>query len=338
MNLVWGTCQFGLAGIIILGIVLADGNLETGSGGDERPCARVEWEGNGAPVWKLAFAGSTRLAASSTSNEVRLIDLATGQARRLPGESCGHDQSLAFSPGGQFLAIGGRGPDVWLWDVEAGIEREPLKAGTGEIRCVAFAPDGTKLAVGTSESESRPATVTLWEWPARRRLAELDSFPGSIFALAFSPDGRRMVIADASGRVLLWDVVGRQELRSLAGAQVWHRWSGGFAGRSAARDVVPCRQRRQVVGRDRLGATGSPERPCRRGFPGLLARRGIAGDGARRRDRLPIRCRISARDRGGPCAVWLIAGGRLLGRRPGARGWRDRWRRPPLERQGDSRW
>ena len=183
---------------------------------------------------------------------------------------------------------------MWLWDVEAGIEREPLKAGTGEIRCVAFAPDGTKLAVGTSESESRPATVTLWEWPARRRLAELDSFPGSIFALAFSPDGRRMVIADASGRVLLWDVGARQERAR------WQAHKSGIVGLAVSPDgrllATSCHadSGRQVVGRDRPGATGSPERPCRRGFPGLLARRDIAGDGARRRDRLPIRCRISA--------------------------------------------
>ena len=63
MNLVWGTCQFGLAGIIILGIVLADGNLETGSGGDERPWPGSSGRAMGhrsgslllpaAPAWQL---------------------------------------------------------------------------------------------------------------------------------------------------------------------------------------------------------------------------------------------------------------------------------------------
>jgi WD40 repeat protein len=140
-----------------------------------------------------------------------VTELATGEVRRLLDDPGSYARSLAFSPGGRVLAVSGSGPDVRLWDAEAGIELEALRAGAGAVRSATFAPDGTRLAVETCKSESRPTIVTLWEWPGRRRLAELGPFPGSINALAFSPDGGRMVIADDSGRVLLWDVGAGQE-------------------------------------------------------------------------------------------------------------------------------
>jgi WD40 repeat protein len=231
MVLAWPRWQLGLAGLgIIVGIALTDGPLKPGAGGEGRPSARIAQEGHATPVWTLAFAASTRLAASTISGEVQVTELATGESRRLQGGAGSYDRSLAFSPSGRVLAMGGSGPDVSLWDVEAGIEQEPLRAGKGTVRSVTFAPDGTKLAVGTWKSRSRPARVTIWEWPGRRRLADLGPFPGSINALAISPDGGRMVIADASGWVLLRDVGTGQELAR------WQAHEAGILGLALSPD------------------------------------------------------------------------------------------------------
>jgi WD40 repeat protein len=230
MVFAWRRWQLSLAGLgLILCVAVANGDLKIGAGGEERPSALIAQEDHETPVWTLAFGG-TRLAASTIPGEVDVTDLATGWARRLRGDAGSVDRSLAFSPGGRVLAMGGGGPDVRLWDVEAWIEQEPLRVGTGAVRSVTFAPDGTKLAVGTWNSRSQPAIVTLWEWPARRRLAELGPFPRSINALAFSPDGGRMVIADASGRVLLWDVGAGRELTR------WQAHESGILGLALSPD------------------------------------------------------------------------------------------------------
>jgi WD40 repeat protein len=203
-----------LAGLgIIFGIASADGGLETGAGGDEPSSARIVQE-HESPVWTLAFGGSTRLAASTLSGEVEVTTLATGETSRLRRESWSHFRSLAFSPGGRVLAIGGLWAGLQLWDLDEGIEQEPLREATEAVRSVTFAPDGTKLAVGTWKFGKRPAIVTLWEWPTRRRLAELGAYPGSVNALAFSPDGGRLVVGDASGQMRLWNVgTGREVAR-----------------------------------------------------------------------------------------------------------------------------
>jgi WD40 repeat protein len=212
MAFAWRRWQLGLVGLgIILGIVVAGGDLKTKAGREKRPAARTGQEDHETPIWALAFGGSTRLVSSTTAGEVRVTDLVTGEVRRLedPGS---YARSVAFSPGGRILALGWNGPGVQLWDVEAGIELEPLKAGMGAVRSATFSPDGTKLAMGTWKSERQRGIVTLWEWPSRRRLAELGPFEGGINALAFSPDGGRLVIADSSGRTLLWDVGSGKEL------------------------------------------------------------------------------------------------------------------------------
>jgi WD40 repeat protein len=210
--LAWRTWVLRLAGLgIILGIASADGGLETGAGGDERPSARIAQE-HESPVWTLAFGGSTRLAASTLSGEVEVTTLATGQAWRLRRESWSHFRSLAFSPGGRVLAIGGLWAGLQFWDLVEGIEQEPLREATEAVRSVTFAPDGTKLAVGTWKLGNQPAMVTVWEWPTRRRLAELGDFPGSVNVLAFSPDGVRLVVGDSSGKVRLWNLGTGREL------------------------------------------------------------------------------------------------------------------------------
>jgi WD40 repeat protein len=204
--------QLSLAGLgILLGIALTDGDLESGAGGGKKPSAGAWQQDHEAPIWTLAFGGSTRLASSTTAGEVQVTELATGVVRRLQDPSR-YAQSLAFSADGRILALAGNRPGVQFWDVETGIELESLEAGMGSVRSATFSPDGKRLAVGTSKSQRQRAIVAIWEWPARRRLADLGPFEGSINALAFSPDGSRLVIADASGQTLLWDVAAGRTL------------------------------------------------------------------------------------------------------------------------------
>jgi WD40 repeat protein len=212
--LAWRRRRVSLAilGVIIC-VAMANGDLKIGAGGEARVSALAVYQVHETPVYALAFADSTRLASSTTAGEVRVTELATGEVWRLENPG-GYPRCLAMSPGGRVLALGENGSCVPIWDVEAGIELEPLRDGIRAVRSAAFSPDGTKLAVGSWISDGQPerAIVTLWEWPTRRRQAELGPVENNINALAFSPDGGRMAVADSSGRVRLWDVGAGEEL------------------------------------------------------------------------------------------------------------------------------
>jgi WD40 repeat protein len=212
LALTWRSWQLGLAvSGIVLGVFVTNEDIKPGAAAKDASGALIAEDELGAPVWSLAFADASRLAASTTSGEVWLKDLATGRAVRLQEGDGNYDISLAFSPGGRTIAVAGGGTAIRLRDAETGIQLEPLKVGTEPVRSVAFGPDGATLAVGTWLEDGRPATVTVWEWPGRRQLATLDNHQGIVTALAFSSDGSRLVNADCAGDVRIWDTTSWRE-------------------------------------------------------------------------------------------------------------------------------
>lgn len=67
--------------------------------------------------------------------------------------------ALAYSPSGEFLAVGEAGGAVTLWAVKTGAERVRAFPGhTGAVRAVAFSPDGRTLATGSADGTAR-----LWD-------------------------------------------------------------------------------------------------------------------------------------------------------------------------------
>lgn len=88
---------------------------------------------------------------------VRVLDLATGAEAELPIEEGSVGRSLAFHPGGQFLAVAA-GDGVKLLDAGTLAEVRGLSWGNGRVRTVAFAPDGT-----TAATAGERGWVTVWD-------------------------------------------------------------------------------------------------------------------------------------------------------------------------------
>src|SRR5262249_38237141 len=155
--------------------------------------ARAKATGYG--VWDVAFApdGKT-LATSDPDHAVRLWDVATGKEKhRLPFAA----EALAFSPGGETLAVGLWKP-VRLIAVASGKELHPAGAHQQGVGLLAIAPDGRTVLTA-----SRQSPVRVWDPKSGRERGRLE---GNASARAFRllGDGRTLVSPGTDRSVRRW--------------------------------------------------------------------------------------------------------------------------------------
>jgi len=101
---------------------------------------------------------------------------------------------LAFSPDGEFLAVGGRNDAVWLFDVASHAKVATLTASTlnSGYGGVAFSPDGRILAATSSSG------TFLWHTATRKLIGRaLSGIGNGLMSMAFSSDGRSWPLATA---------------------------------------------------------------------------------------------------------------------------------------------
>jgi serine/threonine protein kinase/Tol biopolymer transport system component len=121
--------------------------------------------------------------------------------------------SVAFSPDGTTLAVGGEGRALALWDVRGRRWLQTLNGPMYNVFTTAFSPDGSLLATGGYDGE-----VQLWDTTRRTRIATLSSDANSVSTIAFSPDGKTLASA-SDDAVRLWSVPRRALTRTLPTGQ-----------------------------------------------------------------------------------------------------------------------
>jgi len=160
-------------------------------------------------VVSLASSPDLRLLAAGTlTGKVRLLEATTG--RQLRELSLGHDsvRSLAFSPDGKLLAVGGN-REVSLWSVPDGVLLGRLVGHTGKIWALAIDSTGTLLASGGADK-----VVRLWDLARRQPLRQLD-VGDFVRALVFTPDENHLVTAGMRQPIRLWNATDGHLLRSM---------------------------------------------------------------------------------------------------------------------------
>jgi WD40 repeat protein len=164
-------------------------------------------------VLALAFSpdGKT-LASGGYDGTVKLWDVATGkkgidvpakaaaQANQ-PPPADNAVMSLAFSPDGKTLAVGGTDTLIHLLNVADGKLLRSVAGHGSAVKALAFHPSGTLLVSG-----SRDRTLRLWNPANGQALKTLEGHTAWVEGIAFFAQGTRLVSVSADQTVRLWDL------------------------------------------------------------------------------------------------------------------------------------
>lgn len=121
--------------------------------------------------------------------------------------------SLAYSPSGNLLAIGGW-KEVRLQDPATLKDIARLPEHADVVRAVAFSKDGKYLAAAGGAPGKR-GEVLIWDVAAKTKVATISGHSDSIYSAAFSPDGKIIATSSYDKLVKLWDAASGKELRTL---------------------------------------------------------------------------------------------------------------------------
>ncbi len=158
----------------------------------------------GAQVVAFAISPANgQIATTNTAGRVALRSPRQGwQIERFMGTTQ-RARTVAISPDGRLLAVGGSAGGVGIWDLSSSPNgrTDKMIVPIERVKRMVFSPDSRCLAV----ADDRAGTVVLWDLVARKAGRVLQHTP-SIGAIAFSPDGLWLATAgDMPHRsIVLW--------------------------------------------------------------------------------------------------------------------------------------
>jgi WD40 repeat protein len=151
---------------------------------------------------------------------VRVWDAATGDETAPTGLCAAY--SVAASPDGKWLGVGGTDHFTQLWNAKDGALVRSLEATKPPVGAVAFSPDSKRLA------HTSPADGLVWVWKCAdagdAELILIEAADGcTLEGLAFHPDGNRLACGgidylstgERDGAVCVWDLTTKERAFTL---------------------------------------------------------------------------------------------------------------------------
>src|SRR5262249_13390806 len=135
---------------------------------------------------------------------VYLWNARTGALERTLRTGEAQPWSLAFSPDGKTLVVGGQMGDhsgeVTLWNSATGDLKHALKVATF-VNAVAFSPDGQMIASSTGGER-----IQVWGVEKGDVIVTLNGHQRGHRSIAFAPDGKLLAVGGPDGKVRLWEM------------------------------------------------------------------------------------------------------------------------------------
>jgi WD40 repeat protein len=166
----------------------------------------LDHPGFGGEKSDVAFSADGALIASvSTEGGVRraeVWDAATGTSiATFDAAPDNQDFSVALSPDGHFIAVGGFGRVVRLWDVRTRKLVHELDQGGNGAFTLEFSPDGRTLAISGYE----PA-ASLWDVASGIQIGPPLTAGDRRTMIDLSADGHQLLEVHGNGKGAVWDV------------------------------------------------------------------------------------------------------------------------------------
>ncbi|NLS96233.1 MAG: hypothetical protein GXX96_29185 [Planctomycetaceae bacterium] len=166
----------------------------------------------------VAVTGDGLLAASGAGSDAVLWSTADGRQIRRWERNGEFVNALAFSPDGQWLAIGVSDGEFSIESVDGTMPELRLDGGRRSNGWLVFSSDGETLAGGLD------TCCRLWDMTTVRRKLDI---PGTFNAGAFSPDGKEIALGGLR-RVTRFDAANGQHLWELPGLDE-HVWAVAYS-------------------------------------------------------------------------------------------------------------
>ena len=165
-------------------------------------------------VWDLVFSPDGKLMATAADDQnnshVRILDAASGK-QVLAIDGMRNTNSVAFSPDGKKLAVGGSGSNaqgvIWIYDTGTWQRTQTFNAPGQNVLALLFNRDGSQLI-----SSGTDGKIRVWAMANGKQVREM--FRGrEMNRLALSPDGSLMAssfcnssdaFGCARGGVIIW--------------------------------------------------------------------------------------------------------------------------------------
>jgi WD40 repeat protein/serine/threonine protein kinase len=175
--------------------------------------------GHSLPVLDVAISSDNHTVASVSGNlsssnfgELWLWDTETGEHQELLGEFDDLVTSIAFTPDGQQLAIGGVfNGEVRIWDADSAEQVVQFDTDRS-ILALAFSPETERTLLATAGVDG---IISLWTVDGDTLTPVGEPLTGHterIMALAFNADGTRLISGGGDNTLRLWDVATGQPI------------------------------------------------------------------------------------------------------------------------------
>ncbi len=191
----------------------------------------VWWKRLGGEVVVVTFSPDGRYVAADGSDSdgpyVALLGIDSGTESQRTGigetsDRASRVNSIAFSPNGNYVAIGVDLPYAWIWDLSGGRLNGWATPGVSEVYAVAFSPNGRYLAAGDDAGNANLWEVSSW-WTDNADGRSMRP-GGNVYAVAFSPSEPYLAADGYDGNntnITIWDVIRERKVQELDAGNVF---------------------------------------------------------------------------------------------------------------------